>query len=298
MSLQKSVFGHSDRGKESATQNERETMQIRSSNKSNLSVTNLTEFAKLMLSLMIVCGTMSLMMSGCAQSDTSTTQTNSQQSASVTNAKPLVERVLTQQEQNDLTPDQVYKVLQEGNRRFVNGTLTARDHSKLVRDAALGQFPKAVILSCLDSRIPVEDVFDRGIGDIFIARVAGNFENTDILGSMEFACKVSGGKLVLVLGHEHCGAVKGAIDGVELGNITPMLANIRTAVEHFKDYDGEKTSGNEEFVHMVAVQNVRATIEDIRTHSPILKQMEADGELMIKGGIYDMNTGEVVFLDD
>lgn len=298
MSLQKSVFGHPDRGKESATQNERETMQIRSSNKSNLSVTNLTEFAKLMLSLMIVCGTMSLMMSGCAQSDTSTTQTNNQQSASVTNAKPLVERVLTQQEQNDLTPDQVYKVLQQGNRRFVNGTLTARDHSKLVRDAALGQFPKAVILSCLDSRIPVEDVFDRGIGDIFIARVAGNFENTDILGSMEFACKVSGGKLVLVLGHEHCGAVKGAIDGVELGNITPMLANIRTAVEHFKDYVGEKTSGNEEFVHMVAEQNVRATIEDIRTHSPILKQMEADGELMIKGGIYDMNTGEVVFLDN
>ena len=216
----------------------------------------------------------------------------------MTNAKPLVERVLTRQEQNDLTPDQVYKVLQEGNRRFVNGTLTARDHSKLVRNAALGQFPKAVILSCLDSRIPVEDVFDRGIGDIFIARVAGNFENTDILGSMEFACKVSGGKLVLVLGHEHCGAVKGAIDGVELGNITPMLANIRTAVEHFKDYDGEKTSGNEEFVHMVAEQNVRQTIKDIRKQSPILREMESNGKIRIVGAMYEMKTGVVKFLDE
>lgn len=248
---------------------------------------------------MIVPVSILFLLSGCAQTEhVATSTTNQDQDVeSVSDVKPLVERVLTQEEQNDLTPDQVYKLLQEGNRRFVNGTLTARDHSKLVRDAALGQFPKAVVLSCLDSRIPVEDVFDRGIGDIFVARVAGNFENTDILGSMEFACQVAGGKLVLVLGHEHCGAVKGAIDGVELGNITSMLANIRPAVEHFKDYDGEKTSSNEEFVHMVAEQNVRATIEDIRQHSPILKKMEADGELRIEGGIYNMNTGKVEFLD-
>lgn len=247
---------------------------------------------------MIVSVSILFLLSGCAQTEhVATSTTNQDQDVeSVSDVKPLVERVLTQEEQNDLTPDQVYKLLQEGNRRFVNGTLTARDHSKLVRDAALGQFPKAVILSCLDSRIPVEDVFDRGIGDIFVARVAGNFENTDILGSMEFACKVAGAKLVFVLGHEHCGAVKGAIDGVELGNITPMLANIRPAVEHFKDYDGEKASSNDEFVHMVAEQNVRATIEDIRKHSPILKKMEANGELRIVGGIYEMHTGEVEFL--
>jgi carbonic anhydrase len=140
-------------------------------------------------------------------------------------------------------------------------------------------------------------VFDRGIGDLFVARVAGNFENTDILGSMEFACKVSGSKLVFVLGHEHCGAVKGAIDGVELGNITPMLANIRPVVDHFTEYEGEKKSSNEEFVHMVAEQNVRATIDDIRTHSPILKQMETDGEITIAGGLYNMDTGEVIFLE-
>ena len=128
--------------------------------------------------------------------------------AAASNPKPLVERVLTQEEQQNLTPDEVITILKKGNQQFVSGTLTYRDHSKQVRDAALGQYPKAVILSCLDSRIPVEDVFDRGIGDLFIARVAGNFENTDILGSMEFACKLTGAKLILVLGHTSCGAVK------------------------------------------------------------------------------------------
>ncbi len=171
--------------------------------------------------------------------------------------------MLTKEEQDKLTPDTVLELLKEGNRRFVSGTLTIRDHSQQIRDATSGQYPKAIILSCVDSRVPVEDVFDRGIGDLFVARVAGNFENTAILGSMEFACKVSGSKLVLVLGHEYCGAVKGAIDNVELGNITPMLKNIRPAIEHFTEYEGDKTSKNEEFVHMVAEQSVRGTIKDI-----------------------------------
>ena len=212
--------------------------------------------------------------------------------------KPLVNRVLTQEEQAQLTPEQVLTLLKEGNQRFVAGTLTARDHSKLVREAALGQYPKAVILSCLDSRIPVEDVFDRGIGDIFVARVAGNFENTDILGSMEFACKVSGSKLVFVLGHESCGAIHGAIDDVELGNITAMLANIKPAVEHFKDYEGEQTGQNPEFVKMVTKQNVLATIDRIRTNSPILKEMELQGDIKIVGGIYNMDTGTVTMLEE
>ena len=211
--------------------------------------------------------------------------------------QPLVVRALTREERDKLTPDEVLGMLTAGNRRFVAGTLTSRDHSQRVREAALGQFPKAVILSCLDSRIPVEDVFDRGIGDVFVARVAGNFENTDILGSMEFACKVTGAKLILVLGHEHCGAIKGAIDGVELGNITAMLQNIKPAVDYFTDYAGDKSSKNDEFVHMVTEQNVRLTIERIRERSPILREMESDGEIKIVGGLYNMNTGEVEIID-
>jgi carbonic anhydrase len=245
----------------------------------------------------LLLGAFSLFFSGCAPAGLSVAAPGEGASAE-SGAVPREQRVLTQQEQAALTPEAVLAVLRNGNERFVAGTLTRRNHSKQVRDAALGQFPKAVVLSCLDSRIPVEDVFDRGIGDVFVGRVAGNFENTDLLGSMEFACKVSGAKLVLVLGHEHCGAVRGAIDGVQLGNITPMLENIQPAVAHFADYEGDKSGGNEEFVHMVAEQNVRMTIDDIRAKSPILKQMEIDGQIKIVGAMYDMNTGKVTFFEE
>ncbi len=208
---------------------------------------------------------------------------------------PLVEKVLTAEQQAALTPDSVIKGLQEGNQRFVEGDLTARDHTVQIRKTVDGQFPKAVILSCVDSRVPVEDVFDKGIGDIFVARVAGNFVNEDILGSMEFGCKVSGSKVILVLGHEHCGAVKAAVDNVKLGNITAMLSKIRPAVE-ILEYDGDRSSKNEEFVHMACESNVKKTIQDIRTNSPILKDMEDKGEIKIIGGIYDMDTGTVGFL--
>ncbi|MCA9023448.1 MAG: carbonic anhydrase, partial [Planctomycetaceae bacterium] len=154
---------------------------------------------------LLVCCLFIMILSGCTQnqpaaSDAADGKADTEGTEVELDVKPLVNRVLTQEEQAKLTPDEVLTMLKEGNQRFVAGTLTARDHSKLVREAALGQYPKAVILSCLDSRVPVEDVFDRGIGDIFVARVAGNFENTDILGSMEFACKVAGSKLVFVLG--------------------------------------------------------------------------------------------------
>ncbi len=208
---------------------------------------------------------------------------------------PLIEKVLTADEQALLTPDGVITGLKEGNKRFVEGDLTARDHTVQIRKTVNGQFPKAVILSCVDSRVPVEDVFDKGIGDIFVARVAGNFVNEDILGSMEFGCKVSGSKVILVLGHEHCGAVKAAVDDVKLGNITAMLSKIRPAVESVK-YDGDRTSKNAEFVHLACESNVRKTIQDIRTKSPILKKMEDQGEIKIIGGVYDMDTGEVDFL--
>jgi len=208
---------------------------------------------------------------------------------------PLIEKVLTADEQAALTPDGVITGLKAGNQRFVEGDLTARDHTVQIRKTVGGQFPKAVILSCVDSRVPVEDVFDKGIGDIFVARVAGNFVNEDILGSMEFGCKVSGSKVILVLGHEHCGAVKAAVDDVKLGNITAMLSKIRPAVESVV-YDGDRTSKNEEFVHLACESNIRKTIQDIRTNSPILKEMEDKGEIKIIGGVYDMDTGEVDFL--
>ena len=209
--------------------------------------------------------------------------------------KPLVQEVLTQEQRDALTPDEVIKSLKEGNERFVNNDLTPRDHSAQVRKSATGQFPKAVVLSCLDSRVPVEDVFDKGIGDIFVGRVAGNFVNEDLLGSMEFGCKVAGAKVILVLGHEHCGAVKSAIDDVKLGNITAMLSKIRPAVEKVT-YEGDRTSGNPEFVHQVCESNVKNTIEQIRQNSPILKEMEDSGQIKIVGAVYDMDTGEVTFL--
>lgn len=208
----------------------------------------------------------------------------------------LRENVLTAAEQAALKPDDVITALKEGNKRFTNNNLTLRDHSAMVRNASEGQYPKAVILSCIDSRVPVEDVFDRGIGDLFVARVAGNFSNTDILGSLEFGCKVSGAKVILVLGHESCGAVKGAIDNVQLGNITPMLANIKPAIKKVKKFVGEMTSKNPLYVEAVAKENVLNTIETIKSQSPILKDMDSKGEIKIIGGYYDIHSGIVVFL--
>lgn len=244
-----------------------------------------------------VAGLTLLLLPGCAQDPPEPAATVEQTSIATAGDVKTSDDVLSKAERDKMTPDEVVAIFKEGNERFAAGSLTQRDHSKQVRQAVLGQNPKAIVLSCVDSRVPVEDVFDRGIGDVFVARVAGNFENTDILGSMEFACKVSGSKLVLVMGHEHCGAVKGAVDNVELGNITAMLKNIRPAVDHFTDYDGDKTSGNQEFVHMVAERNVRMTVARIREKSPILKQMEEAGEIKILGALYDMDTGAVEFLE-
>ena len=206
-------------------------------------------------------------------------------------------RVMTKEQQDQLTPDQVIHEFKDGNARFVDGTLTARDHSAQVTKTADGQFPKAIILSCVDSRVPVEDVFDQGIGDIFVARVAGNFANVDLLGSMEFATKVAGAKLVVVMGHEHCGAVKGAIDNVKLGNLTPMLAKIKPAVANSQDFKGDKNTKNADFVTYVSENNVKNTIKEIRANSPILKEMEDKGQIKIVGAYYKLTDGKVQFLD-
>jgi len=207
------------------------------------------------------------------------------------------DRVLSQAEQEALTSGQVLQILIEGNQVFTRGTLTSRDHSALVRDAVAGQFPKAIVLSCIDSRIPVEDVFDLSIGDVFVARVAGNFENTDILGSMEYATRVVGAKLILVLGHQDCGAIKAAIDQVQLGNITAMLENIRPAVDALSDYPGDQSSSNPEFVHLVSRKNILLTMENILERSPLIREMVDEGEVRIVGAMYSMKTGLVEFYD-
>ena len=206
--------------------------------------------------------------------------------------------IMTKAQQDALTPDQVLQEFKDGNERFNSGNVTQRAHSEEIRKAATdGQFPKAMVLSCLDSRVPVEDVFDQGIGDVFVGRVAGNFVNTDLLGSMEFACKVAGAKLIIVMGHQHCGAVKGAIDDVQLGNITAMLANIKPAVNMSKNFEGDKSSKNEAFVKVVAQNNIRNTLNLIRAKSAILKEMEDKGELKIVGAFYTLRTGKLEFVE-
>ncbi|MGS2727755.1 carbonic anhydrase family protein [Psychroserpens sp. BH13MA-6] len=201
---------------------------------------------------------------------------------------------LSKEVQSTLTPNSVLQDLLEGNKRFTNGNSQATDNSALVNQTISGQFPKAVVLSCIDSRVPVETVLDQAIGDIFVARVAGNFENTDILGSLEYSCKVAGSKLILVLGHESCGAVKAACDGVELGNITAMLENIMPAVRKSADeVEGEANSSNPTFVAKTVENNVTLTMDRIREKSQILREMEDNGEIQIVGGVYSLQTGKV-----
>ena len=198
-----------------------------------------------------------------------------------------------------LAPREVLEILKKGNQDFVNDKLTIRNNSKRVRDAALGQNPIAVVLSCLDSRLPVEDIFHRGIGEIFVARVAGNIINDDILGSLEYACKVSTTKVLLVLGHEHCGAVQNAIKDVRMGYMTTLLAKIRPAVDTVaKKFKGRKTATNPHFVKEVSLENVKISLESIRMKSPILKEMEEKGEIIIIGGMYNMHRGKVEFMNE
>lgn len=210
----------------------------------------------------------------------------------------LADEVLTQEAQQALTPDGILQGLMEGNERYVNNNLTPRDFSAQVSKTADGQYPEAVVISCIDSRVPVEHVFDKGVGDIFVARVAGNFVNEDILGSTEFATAVAGSKVVLVMGHEHCGAVKSAIDDVQMGNITAMLSKIKPAVERTAEgYEGETTAANDSFVTDVVNNNVRYTIEQMRERSPIIAELERNGDIVIAGAFYDLDTGRVTILD-
>ena len=201
---------------------------------------------------------------------------------------------LTKEQRDKLTPEQVIELMKKGNQRFLNGERTTHDYLAQQRASAKGQFPSAVVLSCIDSRAPAETILDLGIGDIFNTRLAGNVSNDDVLGGMEFGCKLSGAKVVLVMGHTACGAVKGAIDGAVLGNLTALLAKIKAAVAA-TDYQGERSSKNYAFVDLVARKNVELTIAEIRRRSPVLADLEAKGTIRIAGAMYDLETGVVTF---
>lgn len=201
----------------------------------------------------------------------------------------------TKESQAAMTPQAALAELQAGNARFVAGKSQVRDLPAKVRATAAGQHPFAVVLSCLDSRQPIEIVLDQGIGDIFSARVAGNVLNDDILGSMEFACKASGAKLIAVIGHSNCGAIKGGIDDVQLGNLTGLLDKIKPAEAAVPDDGQPRNSKNPEFVQKVAEANVHLVMQQIRERSPILREMLDKGEIELVGGMYDLSTGEVHF---
>jgi carbonic anhydrase len=203
---------------------------------------------------------------------------------------------LTKAQRDKLSPDEVLALMKKGNKRFYSGKREDLNVLAQQRATAKGQYPAAVLLTCIDSRAPAETILDLRIGDVFNARVAGNVENPDILGSMEFACKLAGAKVVLVMGHTACGAIKGAIDNAELGNLTGLLAKIRPAVSA-TSYSGERTSKNYAFVDAVARKNVEITMADIRKDSPVLAAMESNGAIKIAGAMYNLETGVIDFFD-
>ncbi len=198
--------------------------------------------------------------------------------------------------QDAVTPAQVLSHLIEGNQRFVSGARVNHRFKKQIKATAHGQFPLASVVSCIDSRVPAEIVFDQGIGDLFSARVAGNIVNDDILGSLEYASQVAGSKLIVVLGHNSCGAVKGACDAVKLGHLTQLLDKITPAVSAIEE-TGDRSSKNYAFVEKVAQRNVEDTVKRIREQSAGLRELEQSGALMIKGALYDVETGKVTWLN-
>lgn len=199
---------------------------------------------------------------------------------------------MTKSVQASITPEQAISILNTGNQRFQSGTPLKRDLKKLVQQTALGQYPFASVVACIDSRSGPEIVFDQSIGDIFVARVAGNIVNDDIIGSLEYASKVAGSRAIVVLGHTNCGAVKGACDGVQMGNLTGLLSKIQPAVVAAKT-TGERNSKNHQFVDEVTEINVNDAIKTIREKSPILKELEDQGKIKIVGAVYDTSNGKV-----
>ncbi len=206
-------------------------------------------------------------------------------------------KTLTRETRDALTPQMVIEVLRMGNDRFVNNLKSNRNLLQQVNETSEGQHPMAVVLSCIDSRTSAELIFDQGLGDIFSCRVAGNVLNEDILGSMEFACKAAGSKAVVVLGHTRCGAIKGACDGVKMGNLTALLNKIQPALDREDQTSDNRSSQNSEFVERVAALNVQVVQEQIVERSPVLAEMLEKGEIAMIGGMYDVETGAIEFSD-
>jgi carbonic anhydrase len=207
-------------------------------------------------------------------------------------------KTLTKEMQEAITPKMALELLVDGNKRFVNNLKVNRNLLQQANETSDGQHPFAVILSCIDSRTSAELIFDQGLGDVFSVRIAGNILNEDILGSMEFGCKVAGAKIIVVLGHTKCGAVKGACDHVEMGNLTSLLTKIRPAVDDETMTTENRTSSNPVFVENVSAINVKRTVKAIMERSPILKEMIESGQLGIVGGTHDISTGMVNFYED
>lgn len=207
-------------------------------------------------------------------------------------------KTLTKEMQTNLTPERGVQLLKEGNKRFVNNLKFNRNLLQQVNDTSDGQHPFAFILSCIDSRTSAELIFDQGLGDIFSCRIAGNILNKDILGSMEFACKVAGSKVVVVLGHTKCGAVKGACDDVKMGNLTVLLEKLKPAVAAETSEKENRTAGNSTFVEKVAQLNVHMTMQEIPKRSQVIAEMLDKGEIAIIGGMYDVETGAVDFYEE
>ncbi len=207
-------------------------------------------------------------------------------------------KTLTKEMQAAITPKMALELLKDGNKRFVNNLKVNRNLLQQANETSDGQHPFAVILSCIDSRTSAELIFDQGLGDVFSVRIAGNIINEDILGSMEFGCKVAGAKIIVVLGHTKCGAVKGACDHVEMGNLTSLLTKIRPAVDDETQTQENRNSNNAEFVENVATINVKRTVKAIMERSPILKELIESGQIGIAGGTHNISTGEVNFYED
>jgi len=207
-------------------------------------------------------------------------------------------RTHNKESQSTMTPSMALEILKDGNKRFVNNLKFNRNLLQQVNETRNGQWPFATVLSCIDSRTSAELIFDQGLGDIFSVRIAGNIINEDILGSMEFACKIAGSKFIVVLGHTKCGAVKGACDRVEMGNLTTLLSKLQPAIAEETITKTERNSINSEFVENVASINVRRTVNDIMQRSPILKEMIQIGEIGICGAMYNVETGIVEFYND
>lgn len=212
-------------------------------------------------------------------------------------AESPIDFPLSVQERDALTPDDVVQEFQQGNLQFIKDSLTPRNTQGRIERTGTSQYPKAMVLSCIDSRVPVEEIFNQGLGDIFVGRIAGNFADTEMLGSLEYATKVAGSKVIVVMGHQNCGAVKSAIANVELGNITALLEHIEPAIEMTDGFpEDAQTVKNDEYVNAVIENNVLHTIEKIREESPIIAELEEAGDIKIVGAYYDVTTGQVQFL--